>query len=50
MVYVDFDGLDELVAAEAPEVADDIEALGQLGFSAYLDGDTSRALARITVD
>lgn len=50
VVYVDFDGLDELVTAEAPEVADDIEALGQLGFSAYLDGDTSRALARITVD
>ncbi|MFD7075725.1 hypothetical protein ACFV9G_16055 [Nocardioides sp. NPDC059952] len=50
VVYVDFDGLDELVTAEAPEVADDIEALGQLGFSAYVDGDTSRALARITVD
>ncbi|MFI5625832.1 hypothetical protein ACIA03_20365 [Nocardioides sp. NPDC051685] len=50
VVYVDFDGLDKVVTAEAPEAADDIEALGQLGFSAYLDGDTSRALARITVD
>lgn len=50
VIYVDFDGLDDVVTAEAPEVADDIEALGQLGFSAYLDGDTSRALARITVD
>ncbi|NGN91466.1 hypothetical protein G5C66_01765 [Nocardioides sp. KC13] len=50
VVYVGFDGLDEVVTTEAPEVADDIEALGQLGFSAYLDGDTSRALARITVD
>ena len=50
VIYVDFDGFDELVTAEAPEVADDIEALGQLGFSAYLDGETSRALARITVD
>ena len=50
VIYVDFDGLDKVVNAEAPEVADDIEALGQLGFSAYLDGDTSRALARITLD
>lgn len=50
VVYVDFDGLDKMVTTMAPGIADDIEALGQLGFSAYADGDTARALARITFD
>lgn len=50
VLYLDFDGLDDVVAREAPQQADDIKALGQLGFSLTQDGDTARTFGRLTFD
>ena len=52
LLYVDFDANDWLVqlAGDDQEVSDNLEPLSGLGLTAWMDGDTSHAMLRLTTD
>lgn len=53
VLYVDFDAGDDWLVTLAdgdPEVRENLEPLEALGLSAWLDGDTSHAVLKITTD